>query len=155
MARAVIPPAFRVAVIDVRVKAETCCVAVLLVSHGAKRHALVFARLFVAQNGVVFLAADFGALKSDERVVFRSVNDHRCNQIVYILCMYMIFFEWDNGMGWDGMEWHGCSFGRTLQIIGRQKPLGLRLLPRDRIYVATQVIVAQHHGVVLDAGRRR
>ena len=27
----------------------------------------------------------------------------------------------------------------------------LRLLPRDRIYVAAQMVVAQHHGVVLDA----
>jgi hypothetical protein len=42
-----------------------------------------------------------GALKPHELVVFRSVNDHCCNQIVYILCMYMIFFEWDNEMGWD------------------------------------------------------
>jgi hypothetical protein len=95
MARAVVAAAFRVAVIDARVKAETCCVAVLLVPHCAKRHALVFARLLFAQNRVVFFAADVGALKPHERVVFRPVNDHCCNQIVYILCIYMIFFEWD------------------------------------------------------------
>jgi len=87
MARAVVAAAFRVAVIDARVKAFASGVSVLLVSHGAKRHALVFARLFVAQNGVVFLAADFGALKSDERVFFRSVNDHFFNKsCIYYAC---------------------------------------------------------------------
>lgn len=87
MARAVIPTAFQVAVIDVRVKAFASGIAVLLVSNCAKWHALVFARFLVAQNGVVFLAADFGALKSDERVFFRSVNDHFFNKS----CVYYTF----------------------------------------------------------------
>lgn len=73
---AVIPPAFRVAVIDVRVKSLSSGVFELLVPHGAKRHALVFARRLVTQNGVVFLAADFGALKPDELIVAGVFNDH-------------------------------------------------------------------------------
>ena len=113
MARTIITPAFRVAVIDVRVKPFTSGVSVLLVPHSAKRHALVFARLLFAQNGVVFLAADVGALKPHERVVFRPVNDHCCNQIVYILCMYMIFFEWD-GM----FIWSGTSNNRAAEALG-------------------------------------
>ena len=76
MASAVISPAFRVAVIDARVKSLASGVFKLFVPHGAKRHALVFARRLVTQNGVVFLAADFRALKPDEFIVVGVFNDH-------------------------------------------------------------------------------
>lgn len=87
MACAIVTAAFQVTVIDMRVKAFASGIAVLLVSNCAKWHALVFARLLVAQNGVVFLAADFGALKSDKRVFFRSVNNHLFNKS----CIYYAF----------------------------------------------------------------
>ncbi len=76
MAGAIVAAAFRVAVIDVRVKSFSSGVFELLVSHGAKRHALVFARRLIAQNGVVFLAADFRALKPDELIIVGVFNDH-------------------------------------------------------------------------------
>ena len=100
MARAIVPAALRVAVIYPRVKPFARGIFKLLVSHGAKRDAahngfLPFAHcvLLFAQNGVVFFAADVGALKPHELVVFRSVNDHLClmNRVngYYI---YAIFF---------------------------------------------------------------
>ena len=78
MPGAIIAAAFRVAVIDVRVKPFARGVFKLLVSHGAKRHTthLLFACLLIAQNGVVFFTSDVGALKPDELVVFRAFNDH-------------------------------------------------------------------------------
>jgi hypothetical protein len=76
MTGAVIAAAFRVAVIDVRVQPFARGVFELLVSHGAKRHAPVFARLLITQNGVVFFAPDTGTLKPHELVVIGVVNDH-------------------------------------------------------------------------------
>ena len=78
---AVIATAFRVAVIHVRIQPFPRGVFKLLVSHGAKRHttnngSAVFARLLIAQNGVVFFAANLGPLKPHEGVVFRMLNDH-------------------------------------------------------------------------------
>ena len=95
MPGAIIPPAVRIAVIDVRVKPFARGVAVLLVPHGAKRHAtnavfLLFARLLAAQNGVVFFATHMRALKSDELVVFRIFNDH-----VYTMHVHDFFFQRD------------------------------------------------------------
>ena len=81
---AIIFTAFRIAVIDTTVKPFASRIVELFVSHGAKRHApnngsvvpLALVRMLVAQNGIVFFASDFRALKPDERVVVRSVNDH-------------------------------------------------------------------------------
>jgi hypothetical protein len=86
MAGAVIAAAFRVAVIHVRVQPFAGGIFKLLVSHGAKRHAALLARLFAPQNGVILLAADVGPFKPDERVVLWVVNNH-----VYA-CIYMILF---------------------------------------------------------------
>ena len=96
MAGAVIAPAFRVAVIHVRVQPFAGGVFKLLVSHGAKRHTtrldwlIAFLRFFAPQDCVVLLAADFGAFKPDERVVLWVFNNH-----AYGLCMHLhdfIFF---------------------------------------------------------------
>ena len=76
MAGAVIAPALWVAVIDVRVQPLAGAVFKLLVSHCAKRNAPLFARLFVAQYGVVFFAPDTGTLKPHELVVIGVVNNH-------------------------------------------------------------------------------
>ena len=76
VAGAIIAPAFRVAVIDTRIKPFSSGIAVLLVSHGAKRHSPFRTRLLVTQNGVVFFAPNMGALKPDELVVFRVFNNH-------------------------------------------------------------------------------
>jgi hypothetical protein len=84
MAGAIIAAALRVAVIHVRVKPFARGVAELLVSHSAKRHATLLARLLVAQNGVVFFTSDVGALKPDEFVVFRMVYNHLSpNRVIF------------------------------------------------------------------------
>ena len=81
MPRAIITSAFRVSVIHVRVKPFASGITVLLVSHGAKWHATHFATLLIAQNRVIFLSAHFGALKSDQLVVFWVVNYHSVNRV--------------------------------------------------------------------------
>ena len=84
VAGAIIATAFGVAVIHVRVQPFSGRIAVLLVSHGAKRHSPFRTRLFAPQDRVVLLAADVGSLKPDELVFFRSVNDHAC---AILLCL--------------------------------------------------------------------
>ena len=89
VAGAIVAAAFRVAVIDTRVKPFSGGIAVLLVSHGAKRHATNNARLLVTQNGIVFFAPDVGALKPDELVVFRMFNDHAMNRVNVLYNMHL------------------------------------------------------------------
>lgn len=84
MPRAIVATAFWIAVIHVCVKSFASRIAVLFVSHGAKRHPthngsampLVFACLLTTQDGVIFLSTHFGALKSDQFVVFGVFNNH-------------------------------------------------------------------------------
>jgi hypothetical protein len=87
MPGAIIAAAFRVAVIDVRVKPFARGVAELLVSHSAKGHAthLLFACLLIAQNGVVFFTSDVGALKPDEFKIVGVFNDHREQIVLYLI----------------------------------------------------------------------
>ena len=85
MPGAIIAAALRVAVIDVRVKPFARGVAELLVSHSAKRHATLLARLLVAQNGVVFFTSDVGALKPDELIIMGVFNDHREQIVLYLI----------------------------------------------------------------------
>lgn len=81
MSGAIVATAFWIAVIHMRVKPFASGITVLLVSHGAKWHATHFATLLIAQNRVIFLSAHFGALKSDQLVVFWVVNYHSVNRV--------------------------------------------------------------------------
>jgi Flp pilus assembly pilin Flp len=97
VAGAIVATALQVTVIDATVKPFAGGIAELFVPHGAERHApkvvhlAALVCLLVTQNGVVFFAPDVGALKPDELVVFRVFNDHLTKQIVYTICIYMIF----------------------------------------------------------------
>jgi len=99
VAGAIVAPALRVAMIDVRVKSFASGVFELLVSDCAKRHATqlgvpVRTRLLISQNGVVFFASDVGALKSDKLVVFRVFNDHAMNRVNVLYNMHLHDFFW-------------------------------------------------------------
>ena len=89
MAGAIVAAAFRVAVINTRIKPFSGGIVELLVSHGAKRHSPFRTRLLVTQNGIVFFAPDVGALKSDELVVFRMFNDHAMNRVNVLYNMHL------------------------------------------------------------------
>ena len=89
VAGAIVAAAFQVTVIDTRVKPDAGGIAILLVSDGAKRHATYNARFLVAQNGVVFLASDMGALKPDELVVFWVFNNHAKNRVNGLYNMHL------------------------------------------------------------------
>jgi len=89
VAGAIVAPAFRVAVIYTRIKPFSGGVFELLVSHGAKRHAPFRTRFLVTQNGIVFFTPDVGALKSDELVIFRVVNNHVMNRVNVLYNMHL------------------------------------------------------------------
>jgi len=102
MTGAVVAAPFRVAVIDMGIQPSSSGVLKLLVSDGAKRHALLhFARPLVFQNGVVFFAFDMGPLEPDERVVFRMVHNHLTNRVYnmhlhdfYFSFLIFVFLHW-------------------------------------------------------------
>ena len=79
---AIVAAAFRIAVIDTRIKPFSSGIAELLVPHSAERHAPFRTRLLITQDGVVFFTPNFRALKPDKLVVFRVFNDHTMNEIV-------------------------------------------------------------------------
>ena len=89
VAGTIVATAFRIAVIYAAVKPESSGVAVLFVSNGAKWNAFLFPRLFVAQNSVVFFAANLGAFKPDELVFFRMINNHAMNRVNVLVNMHL------------------------------------------------------------------
>ena len=106
VAGAIVAAAFRIAVINARVKPFSSGIAELLVSHSTEWNAANNARLLVFQNGVVFLASDMGALKSNQFVIVRVFNNHATKSckpymnlhdfIFYVFTTLFIFYFYCN-----------------------------------------------------------